>query len=210
LEGLKYNNLPPFQYQKDWKNGLFIFSSPLVLKSLTMNRDEINLALKTQHDLFLGYIMDLSEFEFLTSKDGKWTAGQTLDHILRSVKPLNLAFGLPKFMLKLLFGKPNRISRTYTELVIKYQQKLKEGGIATGQFIPKNMGFSKRSNLNESLSSSIIKLTKLTGRFSEQELDGILLPHPLLGKLTLREMLYFTIYHVQHHHEITKRNLASN
>lgn len=24
-------------------------------------------------------------------------------------------------------------------------------------------------------------------------------PHPLLGKLTLREMMFFTIYHVQHH-----------
>lgn len=175
-----------------------------------MNRDEINLALETQHSLFLGYMMDLSEFEFLTSKEGKWTAGQTLDHILRSVKPLNLAFGLPKFMLKLLFGKPNRNPRTYSELVEKYRQKLKDGGKASGQFIPKNIGFSKRSNLNDSLSSSIIKLTKLTGRFSEQELDNILLPHPLLGKLTLREMLYFTIYHVQHHHEITRRNLKSD
>jgi hypothetical protein len=25
------------------------------------------------------------------------------------------------------------------------------------------------------------------------------LPHPLLGKLTLREMLYFTAYHADHH-----------
>ena len=36
-------------------------------------------------------------------------------------------------------------------------------------------------------------------RMDEKQLDAYLLPHPLLGKLTLREMLYFTIYHVEHH-----------
>jgi hypothetical protein len=33
------------------------------------------------------------------------------------------------------------------------------------------------------------------------------LPHPLLGKLTLREMIYFTIYHVQHHHKLVQNQL---
>jgi len=42
-------------------------------------------------------------------------------------------------------------------------------------------------------------LARRIDRFSETQLDQLILPHPLLGKLTLREMLYFTIYHVQHH-----------
>jgi hypothetical protein len=33
----------------------------------------------------------------------------------------------------------------------------------------------------------------------EADLDRYLLPHPLLGKLTLREMLHFTLYHNYHH-----------
>jgi len=45
--------------------------------------------------------------------------------------------------------------------------------------------------------------------FSEEDLDKLILPHPLLGKLTLREMMYFTIYHVQHHQRIVERNLAA-
>jgi hypothetical protein len=45
-------------------------------------------------------------------------------------------------------------------------------------------------------------------KFSEKDLDTLILPHPLLGKVTLREMLYFTIYHVQHHVEQVKTNLA--
>jgi len=34
----------------------------------------------------------------------------------------------------------------------------------------------------------------------------VLLPHPLLGKVTVREMLYFTIHHVQHHHALVERD----
>jgi hypothetical protein len=33
----------------------------------------------------------------------------------------------------------------------------------------------------------------------DADLDRYLLPHPLLGKLTLREMLFFTLYHNYHH-----------
>jgi hypothetical protein len=40
-------------------------------------------------------------------------------------------------------------------------------------------------------------------------LDLLILPHPLLGKLTLREMLYFTLYHVEHHEKQVLENLKS-
>lgn len=52
------------------------------------------------------------------------------------------------------------------------------------------------------------QLIKSIQKYSEQELDQTILPHPLLGKITLREMLYFTIYHVEHHHHLTKNNLS--
>lgn len=44
--------------------------------------------------------------------------------------------------------------------------------------------------------------------WTEQDLDTVLLPHPLLGKLTVREMLYFTIYHAQHHQMLVDRDLS--
>ena len=39
------------------------------------------------------------------------------------------------------------------------------------------------------------------------DLDKYVLPHPLLGKVTLREMLYFTIHHNEHHLELLKAGL---
>jgi hypothetical protein len=46
------------------------------------------------------------------------------------------------------------------------------------------------------------------GGWSERQLDRIRLPHPVLGKLSVREMLFFTLYHNQHHIEAVKRRLT--
>ena len=40
---------------------------------------------------------------------------------------------------------------------------------------------------------------QLVHKWSEDDLDLYVIPHPLMGKLTFREILYFTIYHVKHH-----------
>jgi hypothetical protein len=83
-------------------------------------------------------VLSLSEADFVKSENGKWTAGQQLDHLYRSAKPLVLAFSLPPFFVKLLFGKANRPSKTYEEIVQKYEGTLANGAKASGSFVPKN------------------------------------------------------------------------
>jgi hypothetical protein len=98
----------------------------------------------------------------------------------------------------LIFGTANRKSRSYEELVARYHSKLKAGGRASGRFVPPPKTDSVEK-LSANLSKVVQALARRIDRFSETQLDQLILPHPLLGKLTLREMLYFTIYHVQHH-----------
>jgi hypothetical protein len=43
------------------------------------------------------------------------------------------------------------------------------------------------------------QLADVVGHWREEDLDRYRLPHPLLGKLTVREMLLFTVYHNYHH-----------
>ncbi|MGH7601660.1 MAG: DinB family protein, partial [bacterium] len=43
------------------------------------------------------------------------------------------------------------------------------------------------------------RLMGILQRWDENSLDKYLLPHPLMGKLTIREMLFFTLYHDVHH-----------
>jgi hypothetical protein len=135
--------------------------------------------------------------------EGKWTPAQHLEHLYLSIKPLNKALGLPRFMLR-IFGRPNREGRTYEALTKRYQERLAEGGRATGRFIPGKQTADK-DNLVEKYRRESEKLVSKVARMSEAELDAYLLPHPLLGKLSLREMLFFTIYHTYHHQKQMKK-----
>ncbi|MFT3912326.1 MAG: DinB family protein [Ferruginibacter sp.] len=172
-----------------------------------MDRYKIITLLRQDHDSFISYINSLTNEAFLFSNQQKWTAGQQLDHIYLSVKPLTLALSLPHFFIRLVFGKSNRQGRSYEDLVKKYQSKLENGGKAPGRFIPKAIAFDQKEKIINALNKTTNILCSKVEKSTEQELDTFILPHPLLGKLTIREMLYFTIYHVGHHHELTKRNL---
>ncbi len=174
-----------------------------------MDKFSIIQSLIRQHRTFASEIAQLDRLAFILAPEGKWTAGQQLDHILRSTRPLSLAFHLPKPALKFLFGKANRPSKNYDAVVEKYLSKLEAGGVATGVFVPKPVRFIQRHRLERRLNRTIANLCKGLGRFDEKELDEYVLPHPLLGKLTLREMLYFTLYHVEHHRQIALKNRES-
>lgn len=173
----------------------------------SMDKQTIKTKLYEKHHSFISYLDDLTKEEFLNSKAEKWTPGQQLEHIYLGVKPVRQALSLPKFLLKLIWGKSNRQGKSYEELVRKYLLKLENGGRATGRFIPKVVSIEKGQVVKERLKNEVNKLSSKLDKLSENDLDKYILPHPLLGKLTIREMLYFTIYHVGHHEELTKRNL---
>lgn len=165
-----------------------------------MNKYDLMGALTENHQRFSNYMNILSKSEYLYAAPGKWSAGQQLDHIIRSTKPLILAFRIPKFALKLLFGKPNKPSMSFEELVQKYEAKIAAGSKATENYIPPIIDFEQRESLIQQLELNIKKINAAVEKFEEEDLDNCLLPHPLLGKITCREMLYFTIDHVDHHH----------
>jgi hypothetical protein len=168
---------------------------------------ELQQKLKESHTSFSKRIGALSDIDFLKSVNAKWTGGQQLEHIVLAVAPVNKAFALPGFMLKMSFGKANRPSRTYDQLVEKYHAKLAAGGRASKRFIPTPVSLSQRTALLSKLEKLTISLSRRIGGFSEKQLDLLILPHPLLGKLTLREMIYFTIYHAGHHEKQVADNL---
>lgn len=172
-----------------------------------MNKAQIIHELLEKHLAFTDYLEPMNQSDFLFAHPQKWSAGQQLDHLVKSTKPLLISIRLPKFVLKLVFGKANRASKTYEGLVEKYQLKLQEGGRATAAFIPPPIYFEQKQALSNQLNKIIQQLTKGISSFTEKDLDTIILPHPLLGKITYREMMYFTICHVQHHQGLIKKVL---
>lgn len=172
-----------------------------------MNKEQLARLLRDNHGQFFHQLKNLGDADFCYVPEGKWSAAQHLDHIYRSVAPVNLALWIPKFFIRRKFGLANRPSKTYEELIEKYKQKLSEGGKAIGPFIPEVVTADKKAVLLRRVHRVATKLCNKTINHSEEALDKYILPHPLLGKLTLREMLYFTAYHVQHHRELVQRGL---
>lgn len=173
-----------------------------------MTKEEILATLKSNHEAFINCIESLNERQFNFALEAKWNAGQTLDHLNRAVSTLSLAMGLPKFTFSLLYGKANRKSKTYDELVAKYQQKIAEGGKAHGRYLPTKISFSNQQKTIAALRKSLNSICKNVNDYSETQLDTYILPHPLLGKITMREMMYFTMYHAEHHRKIVLRDLV--
>ncbi len=164
-----------------------------------MTKGAILKSLIIEYGKFCDFIRRLNNEEFMFAPQGKWNAGQQLDHLIKAVSPLAQGLRMPKFIIRFVFGKSNRPSKTYDELVKKYLLKLEAGGKASGRFIPSQILPAQKQKNIEKLLKRVKRLGLNIHSYSEQQLDTVILPHPLLGKITLREMMYFTIYHAKHH-----------
>jgi uncharacterized damage-inducible protein DinB len=141
---------------------------------------------------------------FFTRQGEIWSASDNVDHLIRSHKPISKALKLPKFTLQAMFGKPERGSKTYEEICEVYRVEIAKGAQASGRFLPEQQSLvenaeEKKTELLEQWSKASTELVETAGKWNASDLDGYLLPHPLIGKLTIREMLFFTIYHNLRH-----------
>jgi hypothetical protein len=167
-----------------------------------MNKSEIITGLKSALNDFEQTLHGIDEKDFFASENDKWSVAENVRHLILSAKPVNMAMGLPKFIF-LYFGKPNRPLMDYDGVVAKYQAKLKAGGKAMGPYVPKKITVSK-AELIADFRNMHDKLLKKIENWSETDLNKYLLPHPLIGRMMMREMLYFTLYHIRHHHKTIK------
>jgi hypothetical protein len=166
-------------------------------------RDEIILQLREIHAASSSFWNSFSTDAFFAPIGNGWSPAGNVRHLNKSMKPLARALGLPRFLLRLLFGRASRPSRTFSGLRDTYLGVLAKGGGA-GSFAPETtmeLGKDERDRAKlmatrESITSSLIGAI---GRWNDADLDVYRLPHPLLGKLTAREMLLFTVYHNYHH-----------
>ncbi len=167
---------------------------------MNSNKSKINEELRKHHQAFDALIDGLPLDVFEDNSTGKWSAGQVQQHIILSLKPIVLAMRLPKFLLRYQFGLTNRPSRSYDDLVARYLKALDgRAAVAPKRFSPKQIGGEAKQQQTIQFNKLTHRLIQLVHKWGEDDLDLYVIPHPLMGKLTFREILYFTIYHVQHH-----------
>lgn len=165
-------------------------------------KQEIAACLLESSRSFINCIDDMSDERFFSpAGKSEWSPAQHVDHLIRSSGAVDKALSYPRFILK-IFGAPNRAGKTYDELKKRYREKLGAGGKASGRYIPASASKIDRNKARAKYQKISERLMLKASSIDEPELDHYLLPHPLLGKLTLREMLFFTIYHTYHHMDI--------
>lgn len=163
------------------------------------SKAEIQRTLGESTEAVAAWIEAQGRERFLWAPEGRWTLGQHLEHLVRSVKPLNLGLRLPKVLVGAFVGRSKRPSRAYADIVTKYEGVLDDGGKAGGKFVPPEVTLERREKLLAQHRAECARLVALLHGWSEADLDYYAAPHPLLGMLTLRELLFFTIHHHDHH-----------
>lgn len=139
--------------------------------------------------------------------DTIWSAAENVQHLTQSVQPLNRLFGRPQSYFAEKWGYAVHSSRTYEEVVEEYHVALGTGVAATGAFVPLSPNpdlvllLDEFKQANDALINYLINWT-------EEDLDKYTIPHPLMGLLTIWEMMLFTAYHTRHHLEIMEKRVA--
>ena len=169
-----------------------------------ITKSELISKLKDSNRRVTTWFTDIPADTFFTRHGEVWSASDNVDHLIKSHKPIAKALRLPKFTLQAMFGKPEKPSVTYEELCQIYRIELAKGAQASGRYLPYQENpdanaEEKKQELLDQWSKASADLVSIAEKWNENDLDGYLLPHPLIGKLTIREMLFFTIYHNLRH-----------
>ena len=168
---------------------------------------EILSGLQASTDELITWLATQDNDGFERGPEGKWDTSQHLDHLRKADAMLTKAMKTPKFILRYKFGSPNRPLRTYDEIVEKYQSKVGEfqGVTLEASKGEKYLSSQKEVQL-ERFQMQVSKLVKASAKWSDKQLDSILIPHPLLGRMMAREILQWCIYHHYHHLNTLKAN----
>lgn len=141
--------------------------------------------------------------QFFVRRGEVWLAADNVDHLVKSIQPVILALKMPRLGLQSMFGKAEHASRTYAEICKAYEDEIARGARASGRFLPDQrmpvQAEEQKGHLLEQFHEASRALLAAVEKWQEAELDRYQLPHPILGRLTMREMLFFTIYHILRH-----------
>jgi DinB superfamily len=169
---------------------------------------EIISALESVHEMSAEFWSQFSVYDFFAPIGVHWSFAEHVRHLTKSMTPLLPGLKLPKLALRAAFGSPTRDAMSYGAVTAAYDKALADGGTA-GRFTPSAEsagGTAERLNaILDNHSEAVRSLTTSLAKWTDAQLDAYRLPHPLLGKLSVREMMFFTVHHNEHHVLVAQR-----
>jgi hypothetical protein len=174
---------------------------------------EIESSLRAVDRDIAAFFGSLAPEEFVLREGEAWTPAEHVLHLCKTTNAVARGFGMPRLVLRLRFGRAKSPSRSYAQVRDAYRTTLAAGGKAPAPFVPPPENPTgddiegRRTDILGKWARANDRLRGAVSGWNETSLDRIALPHPLLGKLTAREMLLFTLYHDRHHVDAAKRRL---
>lgn len=164
---------------------------------------EIERALMALQDESSAYLAAMPAPAFFAPQGDRWSPSEHTRHLTKSIGAVARGLGMPWIVLRFSFGAHAGASRDLATMIATYETAL-ENPLPVNPFAPEPRAApadleAGRTAILARFRGANAELRRAMRRWDERALDRLRLPHPLLGKLTLREMLLFTLLHNAHH-----------
>lgn len=158
-----------------------------------------------------GFFEELAADVFFSRPSVGWSAAENLKHLIKAAAAVNLGLATPRPLLG-VFGLSREKSRRLSAVREAYLARLAAGARA-GIYAPFGEpppadGEARRAGLLGKWNRTQARFVKALNGWSEEELDRYRLPHPIIGRISVREMCMFGLLHVEHHIGIVRARLA--
>lgn len=172
----------------------------------TYSQPEIKASLQASFQDNAQFVASISDEDFSKKKNEKWSIAENFDHLIMSNKPLASGLKRAKIFFR-AFGTTKNPSRKYEKIVAIYKETLLTKNPTNNAFLSKDVATMSKEQYLSNWKMIGEKYQERLDTWNEKDLDKYRIPHPVLGKLTVREMMFFTINHNYHHLEIMKEYL---
>lgn len=164
------------------------------------DKSSIKAAIRKSFSTVVYDVHNFSEESFIQSPvPEKWSPAEHIGHLVLSTKAVTKAMSLPPEMLGASFGKLYRPEMNFQETKIFYLKNLQEGMKSPEKYVFRKANEYGKDKMIQNLISLLNLLIEQLDHWTEQHLSSLSIQHPLLGNLSLREMLFFTQFHTEHH-----------
>ncbi|WP_309569529.1 DinB family protein [Deinococcus sp.] len=160
-----------------------------------VTRAELIAALNATRDDVSTYFGALDPQAFTAGSDERWSPAHHLDHLTRATTPVAAGLGISLHLLAP--REPGVASRSYAEVRAAYLAALAGGQKAFGRYLPSPDG--DQTAIVARYTDAMNTLLENLAHWFDADLDACSMPHPVLGTISVREMLHFTHYHNHHH-----------
>ena len=177
------------------------------------NKSEIAAALQAQNLEFQNLLLGVPTSTFFDGSSEKWSVAHHMKHITSAVSRIAQGLQNPELLPK---REPATASKDYETLKNTYLHALQTTPPEKLQQLGSRVALEEysdadayKSQMTSGFSDAITTFNHALEGFKEENLESLGMPHPLIGVISAREMLFFAVYHNTHHHNGIEKLLES-